>query len=69
MSGGVSWLANAQAGELLGYTREELLELTVEALIPERFREPHVGRRAAFVGDPRARPMGARAALESLRAV
>ena len=52
-------LANAQAVELLGYSRGELLELAVEALIPERFRESHVGRRTGFFGDPRVRPMGA----------
>ena len=39
----------------------ELLALTVEALIPERFRESHVGHRMGFFGDPHVRPMADRA--------
>jgi diguanylate cyclase (GGDEF)-like protein/PAS domain S-box-containing protein len=51
-------LANVQARALLGYTCGELLELTVEELLPERFREQHAGHRTGFFGAPHARPMG-----------
>ena len=51
-------LANAQAERLLGYTRDELLELSVEALIPRRFRESHPGHRDGFFADADPRPMG-----------
>jgi diguanylate cyclase (GGDEF)-like protein/PAS domain S-box-containing protein len=60
-------LANAQAERLLGYTREELLELTVEALIPGRLAGAHQGHRAEFSVDPHARPMGAGTELRALR--
>ena len=50
--------ANGQAAKLFGYTVEELLALDVEALVPERFRQRHVGHRANFHANPHARPMG-----------
>jgi formate hydrogenlyase transcriptional activator len=50
--------ANSQAQAMFGYTREELLALTVEALIPERFRDAHPEHRAAYHSQPRVRPMG-----------
>ncbi len=52
-------LANAEAERLFGYTRGELVDLTVEALMPERFREPHPGQHACFLEGRQARPMGA----------
>src|SRR5437899_9013381 len=52
-------LVNAQTEKLFGYTREELLEQSVEILVPERFRGAHPGHRTGYFTDPRTRSMGA----------
>lgn len=52
-------LVNSQLEELFGYRREELLDLQLETLIPQRFRSAHPGHRTRFFAEPRVRPMGA----------
>src|SRR4051812_47690554 len=64
---GMIALVNQQTERLFGYGREELLGEAVEMLLPERFREQHVGNRARYFADPRTRPMGARLELYGLR--
>lgn len=51
-------LVNAQAEELFGYRRSELLGQAIELLVPERFREAHVAQRTTYMEQPRKRPMG-----------
>jgi len=51
-------LVNAQAETLFGYRREELLNHSVELLVPARFRDAHVRHRAGYFSDPGARAMG-----------
>ena len=50
--------ANSQAQKMFGYTHEELLGLTIEGLIPERFRGTHPQHRAQYEAQPHTRPMG-----------
>jgi PAS domain S-box-containing protein len=51
-------LVNAQAETLFGYRRAELRGCPVEVLVPQRFRQAHVGHRHAYVADRRVRPWG-----------
>jgi PAS domain S-box-containing protein len=51
-------LANRQAELLFGYPPEGLSGLVLEALMPEGARERHRGHRAAYMANPRIRPMG-----------
>ena len=60
-------LANSQAERLFGYTAGELHGMKVDALLPRRFQHVHVGHRARFFDQPRARTMGADLALHGLR--
>ena len=52
-------LINKRVETLFGYERDELIDQPVEMLVPERFRSQHVSDRHGYIGDPRARPMGA----------
>lgn len=52
-------LVNEQAEKMFGYLDDEMDGLSIEALVPERFHEAHVQHRAAYVREPRTRPMGA----------
>ena len=60
-------ILNTQAERLVKHTREDLLGMPVETLVPERFRGRHVGHRGEFFGDPRVRPMGSGLELFGLR--
>lgn len=51
-------LANHQTEKMFGYTEEELLLKPVETLLPDRFRDTHVGHRARYHVEPRTRLMG-----------
>ena len=51
-------LVNAQTEKLFGYARSELLENTVEMLVPARFRNQHPQHRTRYFADPKVRGMG-----------
>jgi PAS domain S-box-containing protein len=51
-------IVNRRTEEMFGYDRDELLGQPIEILIPERFRERHVGHRDGYIANPRTRPMG-----------
>lgn len=51
-------LANPSAAALLGYAVDELVGLSVEALVPDSIRPRHAAYREAYGKSPRPRPMG-----------
>jgi PAS domain S-box-containing protein len=59
--------ANHAASALLGYTLDELNQLTVEDLVPEAARGRHVADRESFQHAPRSRPMGTQMDLAARR--
>ncbi|TQK71682.1 MULTISPECIES: bifunctional diguanylate cyclase/phosphodiesterase [unclassified Nocardioides] len=60
-------LVNSEAERAFGYTREELLALGVEDLMPERFRERHGHERTTYAARPDRRAMGVGRELFGLR--
>ncbi len=58
-SAGVISFANATAATVFGYPLSELIGRHIETLIPERFRDRHVGYRKGFLSQPSNRAMGA----------
>ena len=60
-------LLNHMAEQLFGYSREEMLGLTVEALVPEAARGAHQRHRARYLSHPVTRPMGSGLKLEARR--
>lgn len=49
---------NSKAEELFRYDRTELINQPVEILVPERFREAHVGHRQRYTSHPDPVPLG-----------
>jgi len=60
-------LFNAQAEQMFGYARSEVLGKPVEILMPRRFRARHALERESFVKGPSRRPMGSGLELYGLR--
>ena len=52
-------LVNSQTETSFGYSRDELLRMMIEELIPERFEARHGGYRKGFFTQPDRREMGA----------
>jgi PAS domain S-box-containing protein len=65
---GVILLANAAATALLGYRREALPGMSVDALVPQRFAQGHAAHRHDYAVSPRVRPMGSDIELTARRA-
>jgi PAS domain S-box-containing protein len=60
-------LVNAQTETLFGYSRDELTKMSVDQLVPERYRVRHPGHRVSYFKGPNVRPMGAGLPLHALR--
>ena len=60
-------LANPAAAELLDYPAQDLVGLTVDALVPDAIRPRHASYRDAYLKAPRARPMGTQMELVARR--
>ena len=66
-AGGIVRFANRQASALFGYPHEALVGQPLEHLMPETFRQRHIGYRDGYFNAPRLRPMGAGLALFARR--
>lgn len=55
---GVIRLANLQAERLFGWSRSELVGMSIERLVPERLRSHHPAQRGGYFAKPIARAMG-----------
>ncbi|HEV2991005.1 MAG TPA: PAS domain S-box protein, partial [Candidatus Angelobacter sp.] len=60
-------LINQVAETMFGYSREELLRMNVESLVPAAMRGKHHGHRAAYTAAPQTRPMGVGLELKAQR--
>jgi len=60
--------ASPRTETLFGYPRAVLLTLTVESLLPKRYRTTHSASRAAYTAKPHTRMMGRTLPLYGLRA-
>jgi PAS domain S-box-containing protein len=60
-------LLNDAAERMFGYSREQLLGLNVDTLVPTAMRARHVEHRTAYTSRPQTRPMGSRLELEAQR--
>lgn len=51
-------IVNQLAERLFSYSRQELLAMPIEGLVPQRFRERHAWHRNNYSREPHTRPMG-----------
>ena len=51
-------IVNSRTEQLFGYTRSELLGMSVDELVPSSLRSSHSAHRARYLRDPQLRPMG-----------
>lgn len=51
-------LVNSETERLFAYSRQEIIGKSIEILLPERFREMHVGSRCSYTERPVSRAMG-----------
>jgi PAS domain S-box-containing protein len=60
-------IANSQAERLFGYAPGEMRGMSVDLLLPERYRHAHVGHRSQYFQQPRKRAMGSGLDLAGLK--
>lgn len=60
-------LANRQVEKLFGYLPGEIVNQSIEMLIPEEFRGAHIRHREQYITEPRTRSMGEELQLYGLR--
>jgi PAS domain S-box-containing protein len=60
-------LINNQTEKLFGYRPDEILNQSVDILLPKRFHKNHPSHRREYYSAPRVRPMGAGLDLSGLR--
>ena len=60
-------IANSQAERLFGYETGALRGVSVDLLLPTRYRQAHVGHRSNYFQQPRTRAMGSGLDLAGLR--
>jgi PAS domain S-box-containing protein len=65
---GMVIFANLQSRRLFGHSKEDLIGRRVETLIPERFRDRHLGDRETYAAHPATRVMGPGLELYALHA-
>ncbi|HEX7524663.1 MAG TPA: PAS domain S-box protein, partial [Gaiellaceae bacterium] len=63
---GVILAANAQCEAVLGYRPDELVDTSVDLLVPEELRAPHAGHRAHFTVEPHVRMSGVNLELRAI---
>ena len=64
---GLIIFVNANAEQLFGYGRKELVGKPIEILLPARYRPMHQMHREGYQAAPRRRPMGLGLDLSALR--
>jgi PAS domain S-box-containing protein len=60
-------LFNAQAGKVFGHARSDVIGASIETLLPQRYRQAHLGHRLRYYNMPQVRSMGAGLELYGLR--
>jgi protein-histidine pros-kinase len=66
-SAGAIVMANAQAEEIFGYDRGDLVGRSIDVLVPAKVEDAHRRHREAYVADPHVRPMGSGHDLQARR--
>jgi len=51
-------LANSACADIFGYEPAEMVGMSIDKLVPERFRGSHPDFRSAYTANPESRPMG-----------
>ena len=65
--GGLMALVNAQAMRMFGYSRDEMIGMSIDLLLPAVARKQHVSHRNSYMDEPGLRPMGQGLDLVALR--